>query len=280
MIGTASWGILWYPFRVMQAGGLVAPVATVLCYLVTVMVGGIVLRHVWCEFLPNLKWMIAIALAAGVTNVSYLVAVMEAEVVRIVLLFYLSPVWTIPLARLLLKERLTLAGYLTMAVAMVGAFVMLWRPELGMPAPRNAHEWLGLAAGIAFACSNVLVKRVTSATGEAKALAGAIGVAVVALPVALVVVPNVASWPLAALPHAWLVVLIGVVLLVTGITLQYGLSRISANRAAVILLFELVVAAVAAHFLAGETTRMQDWVGGALIIVAGLIAAIGGRQGH
>jgi len=43
-----------------------------------------------------------------------------------------------------------------------------------------------------------------------------------------------------------------------------------ANRAIVILLFELVVAAVAAYFLAGETMRAQDWMGGALIVAASI----------
>jgi drug/metabolite transporter (DMT)-like permease len=36
----------------------------------------------------------------------------------------------------------------------------------------------------------------------------------------------------------------------------------------VILLFELVVAAFAAYWLAGETLRVQDWIGGALIVCA------------
>lgn len=280
LVGATAWGILWYPFRVMQTGGLAAPVATFLCYAVTVVLGAVILRKVWREFLPNLKWLIAIGLAAGVTNVSYLVAVMEAEVIRIVLLFYLAPLWTVPLAHWMLKEKLTAAGYATVAVAMTGAFVMLWRPELGLPAPRNAHEWLGLVAGVAFALSNVLVKRCVTASPEAKSLAGAIGVAMVALPVAIWQVPKIAEWPTLAAPHMLLIAVIGVVLLATSVALQYGLSKTSANRAAVILLFELIIAAIAAHYLADEVTRMQDWIGGAMIVGAGLIATMGGRHGH
>jgi drug/metabolite transporter (DMT)-like permease len=280
LLGAASWGILWYPFRVMQAGGLSVAVATVLCYSVTFLVGAVALRHVWREFLPNLKWLIAIGLAAGTTNVAYLVAVMEAEVLRIVLLFYLSPLWTVPLARMILREQLKFTGYLTMAIAMIGAFVMLWRAELGLPAPRNAHEWLGLCAGFCFALSNVLVKRTATVTPAAKSMAIAIGVVVVALPVALWNTPGIGTWAAAAAPHTAIIVVVGVVLLVTSITLQYGLTKVSANHAAVILLFELVVAAVAAHYLAGENSRMQDWIGGALIVAAGMIATIGGKPAH
>ncbi|HEX9390446.1 MAG TPA: DMT family transporter [Usitatibacteraceae bacterium] len=273
MLGATSWGILWYPFRLMQGAGLPAPVATLLSYLVSIVVGLLLFPRAWREFLPNTAWMLGIGLSAGFTNVAYLVAIMEAEVLRIVLLFYLAPLWTVPLARLILKERLTLIGYATAALAMAGAVVMLWQPALGFPAPRNGYEWLGLAAGFAFALCNVLVKGAHQVTPQAKSLAGAIGVAVVALPVALWLAPGTGQWlPLAA-PHALLIAVIGAVLMSTSVTLQYGLSKLAANRAAVVLLFELVVAAVAAHFLAGEVSRLQDWAGGAMIVAAGMMAA-------
>jgi drug/metabolite transporter (DMT)-like permease len=274
LLGATSWGILWYPFRVMQGSGLAAPLATLLSYLVSIAFGTLVFRRAWREFPANAAWMLAIGLTAGITNVAYLLAIMEAEVLRIVLLFYLAPLWTVPLAHLILHERLTLHGYATAALAMCGAVVMLWRPELGLPAPRSGHEWLGLVAGFAFALCNVLVKGADHLTPPAKSLAGAVGVAVVALPVALWLVPDRAQWTTQAAPHALLIVVIGVVLMSTSIALQYGLSRLAANRAAIVLLFELVVAAVAAHYLAGEVSRLQDWVGGAMIVAAGMVAAL------
>ena len=273
MVGATSWGVLWYPFRVMQGFGLPAPLATLLTYLLSIVVGTLVFRRAWREFAPNAAWMLVIGLSAGVTNVAYLVAIMEAEVLRIVLLFYLAPLWTVPLARLILHERLTAAGYATAALAMCGAVVMLWRPELGFPAPRDFYEWLGLAAGFAFALCNVLVKGASHVTPQAKSLAGAVGVAAVALPVALWMVPDPGKWAAQAAPHSLLIIAIGVVLMSTSVALQYGLSKLAANRAAVVLLFELVVAAVAAHFLAGEISRLQDWIGGAMIVAAGMFAS-------
>jgi len=67
---------------------------------------------------------------------------------------------------------------------------------------------------------------------------------------------------------------VGVVLISTSVALQYGLSQLTANRAAVILLFELIVAAIAAHYLANESSRLQDWLGGAMIVAAGLVTTI------
>ncbi len=69
-------------------------------------------------------------------------------------------------------------------------------------------------------------------------------------------------------------------LIATSIALQYGLTHLSANRAAVIMLFELIVADVAAHYLAGESTRMQDWIGGTIIVAAGIFATVAESRQH
>jgi drug/metabolite transporter (DMT)-like permease len=75
----------------------------------------------------------------------------------------------------------------------------------------------------------------------------------------------------------WLIAIVGVVLISSSVAMQYGLSTLSANRAAVILLFELIIAAIAAHYLAGETSRPQEWIGGTILAIAGLVAAFGGQ---
>ncbi len=274
MIAATSWGIIWYPYRSMEAAGLPAPLATFGSYVVAVAFGSLVFRNVWPQFLRFPVSLFLIAITAGVTNVAYLVAIMEAEVVRVVLLFYMAPLWTVPLARLMLHEKIGLIGALTILVAMAGAVVMLWRPELGAPMPRNPHEWLGMLGGFTFALCNVLVRREMRATPAAKSLAGAIGVVLVAIPVSLLLVDApVKIWVDMIMPHGWLLAIVGVVLMSSGLAMQFGLTRMAANRAAVILLFELIIAAIAAHYLAGETSRAQDWIGGAMIIAAGLLAA-------
>ena len=47
LLGATSWGILWYPFRVIEAGGLAAPVATLVAYAVALLIGGLLFRRAW-----------------------------------------------------------------------------------------------------------------------------------------------------------------------------------------------------------------------------------------
>ena len=275
LAGASLWGILWYPYRVLAEAGIDGIWSTLLTYGLTLVAGVVVFpRHAKIlRRIPPLA--LLMGLAIGWSNLAYVLAVLEGEVMRVLLLFYLAPLWTVPMARFILDERLDRRGVAVMALAFVGAMAMLWHPELGFPWPASRAEWLGLVAGILFALGNVLVRRLETLSDAAKSIVIWAGVAVAALvhlPASKVDAGR--AWTL-AWEQGFLVAGIGLALLVMGLALQYGLSRLPANRAIVILLFELVVAAVAASWLAGESMRLQDWLGGAFIVAATVVSARG-----
>ena len=268
LVGAALWGVIWYPFRRLAAAGLDGIWSTVVTYGLALVIGAIVFR----AHLPALRRMPAAAwlmgAAIGWSNLGYVLGILEGEVMRVLLLFYLAPLWTVPLARFILGERLDAWGALVIVLAMTGAATMLWRPDLGAPWPGSFAEWLGVASGFLFALGNVLVRRLAAMTDAAKSIVIWAGVTVAGL-VHLPASGGPAAPALdAVLANAPLVAGLGTSLVAMSYVLQYGLSRLPANRAIVILISELVVAAVSAYFLAGETLRPQDWVGGAFIVLA------------
>jgi len=268
LVGASLWGVVWYPFRLLAAAGLDGVWSTVATYGLALVAGAVIFR----AHLPALRRMPAAAwvmgAAIGWSNLGYVLAILEGEVMRVLLLFYLAPLWTVPLARFILKERLDGWGALVIALAMAGAATMLWRPDLGVPWPSSFAEWLGVASGFLFALGNVLVRKLEAMSDAAKSIVIWAGVTVAGL----VHLPGSGSGvapAFEALRVSWpLVVGIGISLVAMSYLMQYGLSRLPANRAIVILLFELVVAALAAYFLAGETLRLQDWIGAGFIVGA------------
>jgi len=70
----------------------------------------------------------------------------------------------------------------------------------------------------------------------------------------------------------------GLIAFVLSLVVQYGLTHVPANQAIVILLFELVVAAVATYFLANETMTLREWMGGAMIVSASLFSSKVNRE--
>ncbi|PWB64349.1 MAG: hypothetical protein C3F16_03840 [Betaproteobacteria bacterium] len=274
LVGASLWGVVWYPYRLLGAAGLDGAWASALTYGVALAVGSAIFLGHWRD-VARAPWAcLAMGLAIGWSNLAYVIGVLEGEVMRVLLLFYLAPLWTVPLARVLLGERLDARGALVMVVALAGAAVMLWHPETGAPWPSSRAEWLGLVAGFFFALGNVLVRALAQLRDTTKSLAIWAGVTAAAL-LYLPWAPTAAPAAMAAAAASWPVwVAVGFALLAMSLALQYGLSRVPANRAIVILLFELVVAAAASWWLAGETLRAQDWIGGALVVAASLVSGL------
>jgi drug/metabolite transporter (DMT)-like permease len=267
LTGATVWGLIWYPYRVLAAAGIGGAVATTVSYAGALVLGAVLLR-------PRLRvsWMLlAIALAAGWANVGFTMAVIYGDVMRVVLLFYLSPIWTIVFARWLLGEQLSVAGYALMGLALAGAAVMVWQPQLGWPVPRTFAEWTGLSAGALFALSNVLIRKTPQLAIELKVLAVFFG-GIVAGSVCMLAIPSVDGPWAPTFDNVLLLAVLAVVLLAVNVAVQYGLTHMSANRAIVIYLFEIVVTALSAWLLAGEVLTAREWVGGIMIIGAGLLS--------
>jgi drug/metabolite transporter (DMT)-like permease len=132
--GATIWGLLWYPYRLLEQADISGSIATAITYLVALLLGLAAFRknlqgpRIFGGKAHLLLW---IGLCAGWTNLAYVLGVIHGEVVRVLLLFYLAPLWTIAFARLLLDEKLSLHGYLVIALSLSGAIVMLWQPQTG-----------------------------------------------------------------------------------------------------------------------------------------------------
>ncbi|MDR5731753.1 DMT family transporter [Caballeronia sp. LZ025] len=281
MLGASVWGVVWYPMRMLASMGLTGTVASAatsgaacLCVLL--------LRR---RAISTISWhwlLVALGLAAGMTSVGFVWGAIHGQVMRVLLLFYLTPAWTAVFAHFILKDRLTRADAALSMLSLAGALTMLWSPSLGMPLPANLAEWAGLMGGMGFAMSNVLVVRITRTMPRMKPeMRTAVifgGAAVVATLVSF-------FEPMPAPPAAsqmgtvaFIVIGLGVVLAVNNVIVQIGLARVPANRASIIMLFELVVTALSSWLFAGEVPGPREWAGGACIVAACVLSAWVHRQ--
>lgn len=274
LVGTVIWGTIWYPYRLLNEQGLSGPPATFLTYLVTLAVTALFFSRSWREFSHAPRWFFALALASGWANYAYVMGTLEGEVMRTLLLFYLAPVWTVPLARWLLNERPAAASYGVVALALIGAVTMLWRPGAGWPLIKNSADWYGLTAGFAFALNNVIARRLGDRGAGVKTFASCLGVLAITA-VAMLVAGNIGDVAkIGGAINIGLVLGIGAALFCSTIIVFYGVSQMPAVRAIVIMLFELVVGAISSHWLAGESMSVREWIGGTLIVAATLFSAI------
>ncbi len=275
LTGALIWGLIWYPYRMLRDAGIDGVAASTATYAVALVLGLLVFRRSLSRLTPSwtLLWL---ALASAGCNLGYVLATLNGEVMRVLLLFYLAPLWTVLLARLLLGERLNVAGACVITLSLAGAATMLWQPAVGWPVPQDAADWFGLCAGFSFALFNVLSRYAKGISIENKSIVSFAGVLAVG---AALILAGGAPLPLASAAPVWLLlVLIGVVLLFVNFVVQYGLARVAANRAIVIMLSEVGFAALSSWLLAGELLGLREWIGGALIVAATVLSAKLERQ--
>ncbi|MGH8676993.1 MAG: DMT family transporter [Burkholderiales bacterium] len=270
--GAFVWGVIWYPYRVLEHAGVGGASAAFVTYSLALLPALVLFRNQLQAFQAAPLLLVAIALSAGWCNLAYVMAMVRGEVMQVMLLFYLAPLWTVLLSRVLLHERLGAVGYLVVALSLAGAMVMLWRPGDELPLPASAAQWLGLSSGVAFALSNVLSRRAKAIDVRVRSLGVWIGVSVVALPLMLILEHPLAAVTSLGVAEWGLVVMVAAVIFSVNISVQHGLAHTPANRAIVLFLTELIFAATAASWLAGESMDRQQWLGGVMIVAATLFS--------
>ncbi len=272
----------WWPFRLLLAEGLHPLWATVVIYALAVLLITLWRPVSWRElFATPVLWVLV--LASGTTNAAFNWAVTIGDVVRVILLFYLMPLWAVLLARWLLHERITSTAMLRVALAMAGAAVVMG-PEgvapWALPLPRTLAEWLAIVGGFSFVLNNVMLRREARRSEGSRALARFFGGALVAavLATSLSSAAGAVPWP-PVLATGWVVgaLAMGAAFLAGNLSLQYGAARLPGNVTAVVMIAEVLFASVSAVLLGAGVVTAPLAIGGALIVAATLLAAREGR---
>ena len=272
LFGAFVWGIIWYPYRLMANAGVSGIYSSFYVFILTI---AIALPYF---FITKKKvpiwskdfWLLA--LVAGYTNISYVLAVIDGEVVRVMLLFYLSPVWTIFLAHFMLNEDTQKRHYIAVFISLIGAFIMFWEPGYLIHLDSKS-DWLALSSGLGFAMTNVMTRKHEHMTVNQKALAIWLGVIVVAMICIMFDKNAMPTLDFFRPVDAAIMMVIALSLFLSTLLVQFGVTQIKAVEASSFFLFEIVVAAISSYFLVGESIALKEWLGGILIIAGVVLSA-------
>ena len=285
LLNALVWGLSWWPFKRLEQLGLHPLWATAMVYGLS-----FVAIALWCRAAglprgrwrahPGLWWLL---LASGLTNVGFNWAVTVGDVVRVVLLFYLMPAWSVLVAWWLLGERPTPGALLRLVLALAGLATVLHRPDSPWPVPESLADVLALLGGFSFALTNTLLLKLRGTPESSRMLAMFGGGAVMACLTALLG----SGTALVVQPTLWSPEWFGPVLVLTlaflggNIALQYGAARLPAHTTALVMLSEVVFASVSSVILGASTWDARTLWGGALILLAALLSvAMPGRSSH
>ena len=282
LFSSSLWGLTWWPLKQFSAQGLSGPLLAMLTYGFAGLLGIAVLVAQRKALRTHLLMWLLIALIGGWGNTAFVSAMVLGDVVRVMLLFYLAPVWSVLGGRLILGERVSPRRATAVGLSLAGAFLVVG----GMAAfytPPGAADVLAITAGLAFSGNNILARKAQGIPTAAKSVAVLLGCGFTSW-VMLAVLGGTSGaagaggdvHSVSPFTPALLLALAAFSLLWMGLvtyTWQWSVTRLEAGRSGVIAIAELVVAVISATLLSGQMPSSTECIGGALIALAAVLEA-------
>tara|TARA_B100001059_G_scaffold58239_1_gene53535 strand:- start:780 stop:1691 length:912 start_codon:yes stop_codon:yes gene_type:complete len=154
----AIWGIFWIPVRAINDAEIHGLWSSAIWFAVpTALLFPLVVLRFKSIKAGGLSLQIT-AFLSGVALLCYTLAFLYTDVVRAMLLYYLTPVWSTLLAAAILREAITWQRVVAIILAIIGMLV-IFGLGLSFPIPRNIGDWLGILSGFVWAIAIVRIRK-------------------------------------------------------------------------------------------------------------------------
>jgi drug/metabolite transporter (DMT)-like permease len=271
LIGAVFWGFCWWPLKFFADAGLSGNLIGMTAYAI---VGLFAVPIVWKqrhEWRSESTLLLLIGIFFGLANITFTTALMQGEVVRVMLLFYLLPAWGALGGVFLLGEKLNKRRCVAIALSLIGVFVILGGADV-FNQRFSSVDMMALAAGFCLSATGVINKMAQKIPMASRSFIPFIFCPPMALignyfePTAMPIM-GVMTWFLLVLfAFFWL---FGATVLTT-----YGVANMEASRASILQVMELFIAIVTAMWLGNEVLELKEYIGGALIITATILESL------
>lgn len=276
------WGVFWIPLRALDAAGVSGAWATVFYFAVplTMLLPFGIARFGRLRT-GGLRLQLT-GMVAGVSMVLYAGAVLHTEVIRAMILYYLTPVWSFALAWIWLKERIDATRAVSIILGLSG-MVIVFGADAGMPWPRNLGDWMGLGSGIIWAVAAVLMRGNEKTSAIEYSLVYFAWGSLAAIILAQLTVSADHSIPLlkdVLATATWSVPFVILLVFPAVLAMMWGTPLLNPGVVGLLFMTEISVGTVTAALWAGEPFGVREIAGVVVITAAGLTEVMVRRAGH
>jgi len=280
VLGGCMWGVYWLPLRHLEGMGFTGASAGIALYTGCL----VVLLPFTMRFgaIVQTQWRVLLfsSLLTGAAFSLFTTALALTDVIRAILLFYLTPAWGTILGLLFLGERLDRARFLALLFAFFGLGVILGGHG-GIPIPRTTGDIFALLSGIFWAIGSMGLLKAPYIHARVQVFGFFSG----ALVLSLITLGVIQGQGDVRISLFWNPMVMGYVLLYTLYMIpMVFLTILPAQvlppaRIGVLLMSEVVVGAISAAMLSGEAFGAREALGTLLIITAALFEVLGKKTG-
>jgi drug/metabolite transporter (DMT)-like permease len=272
LIAAGSWGLFWIPQRAFESNGLTGGWASIAQMYVPFL---IMLPFALYRKLDGKSFgldypFIGLLMGGGIAF--YANSFLLTDVVRALILFYMTPVWATIFELIFLRQKIHWGRGVSLILALSGVWIV-FSQGFSFPFPQNVGDWVAIIGGMLFAGGAVRIDIIQPKNIFSLLLSffffGGLVTVIFAILFGNVMGP-IPSYESLLTMLPWLVLISLVFLIPTNIVILWSPSIIGAGLYSIIILSEIVVGTASAALFANEMFGWREGVGSLLILAAGI----------
>ena len=275
-LSAGAWGIYWLPQRILEEGGLTGGWGTI----AQMLIGFLVLLpfSIWRKIkgrsfgfeLP------LTGLLIGGGFICYALSFLLTDVVRALILFYMTPVWTTIFEILFLKKKPGWQRAVSLAFALGGLWIVFSEQTI-IPLPENTGDWIALAGGVIFAAGMIRLEVVKTDGAFPIIFSFFFYGAIFNIVAGYLLVDYLGKMPpIEAFISmtTFLIVLSIFYFIPTCLVIFWAPTQIGAGICTILFLSEILVGVISSSILTDEPFGWRQILGSSLIIFGGILAVV------
>lgn len=268
----ALWGFYWLPVRKLAEIALPGAWGTLaISAAATILLLPLAGRRYRRLVSTDPMALASIALG-GAAFMLYSVGFAYGRVAIIILLFFLTPVWSTLIGRYVMGWKTPRLRIAAIVFGIAGLAVMLGA-DGDTPLPKGSGEWLALISGILWSIATTGIRARSDLEPAESAFVFAAGAFLGALVLAPFLEPlpsrdvlenvgRISGWAFAAGGIWWAL---------SVASLMWATPRLEPARVGILLMTEVIVGTMSAAILANESITRIEIIGGTLVLLAGVL---------
>jgi len=268
-ISSMGWGLTWLPIKYLNEMGLDSLHLTLIAFASGALLFSPWLFKQYGYWKSSIGVMLMVALAGGIANAAFQTAIAHGEVIRVMILFYMLPVWSVLGGRIFLKEKIDRMRMIAVVLSLAGAAIILDVKNTSWHGI-SYIDVLAILSGMGLAATNILFRFTQNIPVLSKVAVMFMGCTVL-IGISLSLTSETKNLPESQMAIS-LAVLYGAVWLATITTgTQWAVTQMEAGRSAIIIVMELVVAVVSSAIILSADLGANEIIGGFMVLGAALI---------
>ena len=271
-----AYGIYWIPLRALEQAGLHDVLPALVFNLIPMILIVPLIAWRWSRIRRAPLHFHITGVVVGLSLVGYTNAFLYTDVVRVLILFYMTPIWGFFLARIFLGDLITPVRWISILLG-IGGMLTIFGIDAGIPLPDNIGDWIALSAGIFWAIASLMMLM-----GEESPIDYALwfflwnGIAAIVVTFFFfsqgeAVLPDTSLF-VSVLP--WMIPLALLMIIPAGFAVIFGPTQLNPGIAGILFMVEIGIGTITASIMTDEPFGWRELLGVLMITLAALIEPV------